>query len=158
MERTCERALELGLRSVAFTDHADFTAATLLSDPARLPTRFRRWVRDGMLAPPPMPLEGYLECLERCRKRFPDLKILSGVELSEPQWHTGPAASLLRQGQFDVVICGQHTLPHERQHPLVQLAGSIGRGRQDDRAHTANVTAAGRLRTGPARGSCGSPS
>jgi histidinol-phosphatase (PHP family) len=51
MERTCERALELGLRSVAFTDHADFTAATLLSDPARLPARFRRWVRDGMLAP-----------------------------------------------------------------------------------------------------------
>lgn len=112
MERTCERALELGLRSVAFTDHADFTAATLLSDPARLPDRFRRWARDGMLAPPPMPLEGYLECLQRCRARFPDLKILSGVELSEPQWHAGPAASLLRQGQFDVVICGQHTLPH----------------------------------------------
>jgi len=112
MERTCERALELGLRSVAFTDHAEFTAATLLSDPARLPDPFRRWVRDGMLAPPPMPLESYLECLERCRKRFPDLKILSGVELSEPQWYAGPAASLLRQGHFDVIICGQHTLPH----------------------------------------------
>jgi histidinol-phosphatase (PHP family) len=112
MERTCERALELGLRSVAFTDHAEFTATTLLSDPARLPARFRRWVRDGMLAPPPMPLEGYLECLQRCRERFPDLQILSGVELSEPQWYAGPAASLLRQGQFDVVICGQHTLPH----------------------------------------------
>jgi len=112
MERTCERALELGLRSVAFTDHAEFTAVTLLSDPARLPARFRRWVRDGMLAPPPMPLEAYLECLERCRKRFPDLKILSGVELSEPQWYAGEAASLLRQGQFDVIVCGQHTLPH----------------------------------------------
>ena len=113
MERTCERAVELGLRSVAFTDHAEFTATTLLGDPSRLPGQFRRWVRDGLLVPPPMPLEGYLECLERCRNRFPELRILSGVELSEPQWHTGPAASLLRQGQFDVVICGQHTLPHE---------------------------------------------
>jgi len=113
MERTCEHAVELGLRSVAFTDHAEFTATTLLGDPALLPGLFRRWVRDGMLVPPPMPLEGYLECLERCRNRFPGLQILSGVELSEPQWHTGPAASLLRQGQFDVVICGQHTLPHE---------------------------------------------
>ena len=112
MERTCERAVELGLRSVAFTDHAEFTATTLLGDPSRLPGQFRRWVRDGMLVPPRMPLEGYLECLERCRNRFPELRILSGVELSEPQWHTGPAASLLRQGQFDVVICGQHTLPH----------------------------------------------
>ena len=57
MERTCERALELGLRSVAFTDHAEFTATTLLGDPALLPGLFRRWVRDGMLVPPPMPLE-----------------------------------------------------------------------------------------------------
>jgi histidinol-phosphatase (PHP family) len=112
MERTCERAVELGLRSVAFTDHAEFTPATILSDPARLPYRFRRWVRDGVLAPPPMPLEGYLEGLQRCRERFRDLRILSGVELSEPQWHAGPAASLLRRGQFDVIICGQHTLPH----------------------------------------------
>jgi histidinol-phosphatase (PHP family) len=112
MEHTCERALELGLRSVAFTDHAEFTATTLLSDPARLPARFRRWVRDGMLAPPPMPLEGYLECLQRCRERFPGLQILSGVELSEPQWYADQAASLLRQGRFDMVVCGQHTLPH----------------------------------------------
>jgi hypothetical protein len=77
MERTCERALELRLRSVAFTDHADFTAATLLSDPARLPAPFRRWVRDGMLAPPPMPLEGYRSACSAAAT-LSDLKILSG--------------------------------------------------------------------------------
>jgi histidinol phosphatase-like PHP family hydrolase len=37
MERTWARAVNLGLRSVAFTDHADFTPWTVLADEARLP-------------------------------------------------------------------------------------------------------------------------
>jgi histidinol-phosphatase (PHP family) len=112
MERTCERARELGLRSLAFTDHAEFTVTTLIGDPGDLPPQFRRWVRGGLLTPPPMPLDEYLECLQRCRDKFPDLHILSGVELSEPHWHAAEAASLLRRGDFGVVVCGQHTLPH----------------------------------------------
>jgi histidinol-phosphatase (PHP family) len=101
MERTCARAVELGLRSVAFTDHADFTVWTLLGDEA-----------GRVLSPPALPLEGYFECLLRCRERFPELEILSGVELSEPHWHSQAAASLLGQGGFDLVICGQHSLHH----------------------------------------------
>jgi histidinol-phosphatase (PHP family) len=112
MERTCERALETGLRSVAFTDHADFTPTTLIGDESRLPAHFRIHIRDGVLRPPPLPLENYLESVARCRERFRDLRILSGVELSEPHWHQEQAASLLRQGDFDIVVCGQHALPH----------------------------------------------
>jgi len=112
MERTCARAVELGLRSVAFTDHADFTAWTLLGDEAGLPAHFRARVTGGVLLPPPLALEGYFECLLRCRERFPELQILSGVELSEPHWHSRAATSLLGQSDFDLVICGQHSLRH----------------------------------------------
>jgi histidinol-phosphatase (PHP family) len=110
MERTCARAVELGLRSVAFTDHADFTAWTLVDDESRFPAQLRAWVTRGVLSPPPLALEGYFECLLRCRERFPELEILSGVELSEPHWHAEAAARLLSQGDFDLVICGQHSL------------------------------------------------
>jgi histidinol-phosphatase (PHP family) len=112
MEQTCARAVGLGLRSVAFTDHADFTAWTLLGNEAGFPANFRAHVTRGVLLPPALALEGYFECLLRCRERFPELQILSGVELSEPHWHSQEAACLLRQGDFDLVICGQHSLHH----------------------------------------------
>ena len=41
---------------------------------------------DGRFEPPPFDVEGYLACVERCRARFPDLRILAGVELGEPHW------------------------------------------------------------------------
>jgi histidinol-phosphatase (PHP family) len=97
---------------VAFTDHADFTPWTLLADGADLPSHLRARVAQGVFTPPALALDDYLECLQRCRDRFPALEILSGVELSEPHWHASEAASLLRQGEFDLVICGQHSLPH----------------------------------------------
>jgi hypothetical protein len=87
MERTCARAVEIGLPSIAFTEHADFTPWTVLAD--KVPPRLRADVSpDGVLVPPVLDLEGYLECLHQCRDRFPDLRILSGVELSEPHWHS----------------------------------------------------------------------
>jgi len=112
MERTCARALNLGLRSVAFTDHADFTVWTVLGDAARVPAYMQGRISRELLTPPPLALDGYLECLQICRERFPELEILSGVELSEPQWHPQAAASLLRRAGFDLVICGQHSLRH----------------------------------------------
>ena len=110
MERTCARAAELGLGSVAFTDHADFTIWTVLADGAALPPALRSHLSGGILTPPALDLDGYQQSLERCRDKFPQLKIWSGVELSEPHWHPGPAAGLLRRGQFDVVVCGLHSL------------------------------------------------
>lgn len=127
MERTCARAAELGLRSVAFTDHADFTVWTVLADGASLPPQLRDHIDGGLLTPPELDLDGYHQCVQRCRDKFPELKIWSGVELSEPHWHPGPAASLLRRGRFDVVVCGLHSL---RRSPEVTREVSEGYAEQ----------------------------
>jgi len=110
MERTCRRAAELGLPAVAFTEHADFTPWTL-SPRVELPRRWRDLVTDGVLTPPPPDVTGYLECLERCRKRHSGLRIISGVELGEPHWHQEQAAELLESGKIERVLASLHSAP-----------------------------------------------
>ncbi|MFI6513805.1 PHP domain-containing protein [Streptosporangium sp. NPDC050855] len=109
MEGTCERAVEIGLSSLAFTEHADFTPWTLRED-TEIPDAWRVLVTDGVLTPPELDLDGYLECLQRCRDRFPDLRILSGVELSEPHRHGHRFDRVLRAGRFDRVLGSVHSI------------------------------------------------
>jgi histidinol-phosphatase (PHP family) len=110
MERTCARAVEIGLGCLAFTEHAELTSWTLLG--GELPPGMRAKVTsDGALVPPVLDVDGYLECLQRCRDLFPGLRILSGVELSEPHWHARRTAELLDQGGFDRVLGSVHSLP-----------------------------------------------
>lgn len=86
MARTCRRAIDLGLASVAFTEHAD-------------------WARgDGAV----VSLAGYLECIADCRRRFPQLRILSGIELGEPHQHAAAASTILATTQFDRVLASVH--------------------------------------------------
>jgi histidinol-phosphatase (PHP family) len=93
MARTCERAVAIGLPALAFTDHADFTAVTR---------------PNGVVdEPPPFDVDGYFAELQRCRDRFPQLRILSGVELGEPHWHPDSAKALLGAG-FDRVLGSVH--------------------------------------------------
>src|SRR2546427_302661 len=75
MERSCERAIELGLPAVAFTDHADFVK-----------------VHEDQYC---VDIAGYLDSVERCRTKFPGLRILSGVELGEPHWFPAETAAVL---------------------------------------------------------------
>jgi histidinol-phosphatase (PHP family) len=96
MYRTCEQAAAVGIPAVAFTEHADYTTWTVM---------------EGLLTPPELDVDGYLECLRRCRERFPDLRIMSGVELGEPHWHKTAVAALLDAGQFDRVLGSLHCLP-----------------------------------------------
>lgn len=110
MEETCRRAVELGLPSVAFTEHADLTPWTL--DPGTVV--LDEWsdrVAGDVLTPPPLDLDGYRACLERCRERYPSLRILSGVELSEPHWHGAQARILLARGGFERVLASVHSAP-----------------------------------------------
>jgi len=108
MERTCARAVEIGLPCVAFTEHADFTRWTLSGAP---PPGVRAQVtEDGMFVPPAFDVAGYLECLQRCRERFPELRILSGVELGEPHWHVTESTRLLDTGAFDRVLGSVHSI------------------------------------------------
>jgi histidinol-phosphatase (PHP family) len=112
MERSCARAVALGLPSIAFTEHADFTAWVV--DPevrARLQPATAAWLLpDGRFRPPPLDAPAYLACVQRCRELFPGLRILSGTELGEPHWHEEPVRALLGTGTFDRVLGSVHSL------------------------------------------------
>jgi histidinol-phosphatase (PHP family) len=94
MEATCARAVEIGLPSVAFTEHVDHTA------------------RSG-----PFDAEGYLAAVERCRDRFPGLRILTGVELGEPHWDAADTQALLAGGRFERILASLHSAPELDGHP-----------------------------------------
>jgi histidinol-phosphatase (PHP family) len=111
MERSCARAVELGLPSVAFTEHADLTRWTI--SPAfapQLPERFRVLVApDSTISPPDLDVAGYMDCVRHCRERFPELRIVSGVELGEPHWHAERTRAVLATG-FDRVLGSVHSI------------------------------------------------
>ncbi|MEW1838684.1 PHP domain-containing protein [Nonomuraea angiospora] len=116
MERTCARAVESGLPAVAFTEHVDFTASAVHAGDLDEYPQLKPFVTPtGTLAPPRFDSDGYLECVRRCRDRFPGLRIITGVELGEPHWYADEVASLLDAGQFDRVLGSLHCLPVGRQ-------------------------------------------
>lgn len=112
MERTCERAVEIGLPSIAFTEHADFSASEMTPE-NWFPEHWRRYVEvvegRSILTPPEIDLTNYLKTLEHCRERFPRLRILSGVELSEAHWFPERTADLVARGGFQRILASLHT-------------------------------------------------
>lgn len=106
MDATCARAVELGIPSIAFTEHVDFTPfrAGFLAE------HFGHLVADGILTAPVLDVAGYLEGIERCRAAYPDLTILTGMEVGQPHLHGDEIAALLSQGTFDRVIGSLHCL------------------------------------------------
>ena len=114
MEGSCARAVELGLPAIAFTEHVDVTRWVIPpSLRERMHVHGRRVAADGRFDPPPLDLEGYRASLERCRARFPSLRILSGVELGEPHWFPDEVDRLLASGAFDRVLGSQHSVEHD---------------------------------------------
>ncbi|HUY10376.1 MAG TPA: PHP domain-containing protein [Candidatus Dormibacteraeota bacterium] len=111
MVESCRRAVALGLKVVAFTDHADYSE---LAGGARLD------------------LTGYLEALAYCRRAFPRLSVWSGVELGEPHRFPMEAAILLRQGHFDLVLGSLHS---------IIFGNSVLELSEPDRLHEADPTA-----------------
>ena len=90
MEASCERALALGLPAVAFTEHADWAL-----------------VHEGQHT---LDIHGYLDAVERCRAKFRDLRILTGVELGEPHWYPNETASVLAAAPLDRVLGSIHCI------------------------------------------------
>jgi histidinol-phosphatase (PHP family) len=90
MDQSCERALELGLPAIAFTEHADWAL-----------------VHEGQH---PVDIEGYFESVERCRAKFPDLRILTGIELGEPHWYPEETRTVLAAGPLDQVLGSVHCI------------------------------------------------
>lgn len=109
MARTCARAVEIGLPAVAFTEHLDHTAWHLGAGAGDFLTGLAG--PDSVLTPPAFDPAGYLAAIERCRDRFPDLRILSGVEIGEPHRHGSACARVLGTGPFDRVLGSLHALP-----------------------------------------------
>ena len=112
MERTCERAVEIGLPSISFTEHADFSPWTLTRTNV-IPEQWEPYVDSSsgrdVLYPPAVDIENYIRTLEHCRERFPQLRILSGVELSEAHWFPEQTADLISRGGFQRILASLHT-------------------------------------------------
>ena len=90
MERSCEKALEVGLPAIAFTEHADWAL-----------------VHEGQHS---VDIAGYLDAVDRCRARFPNLRILTGVELGEPHLYPKETAEILAAGPLDRVLGSIHSI------------------------------------------------
>ena len=120
MERSCERALELGLPAVAFTEHADFTVWAEDDPGGRsaedLPGEDHAGSAEAGLALPgrtrirPLDVGGYQASLELCRERFPELRIISGIEAGEPHLFAGSVSAVLKAAPFDRVLGSLHCL------------------------------------------------
>lgn len=90
MADTCRRGIELGLPSIAFTEHAD-------------------WIRGDKAV---FDAGAYFECIDQCRKAYPGLRILSGIEMGEPHRYVDRATELLALG-FDRVVGSVHCIEWE---------------------------------------------
>lgn len=107
MDATCAQAIGIGLPAIAFTEHVDFTPFRA----GYLVNKFSHIVTDGILTAPDLDAEGYLESVENCRARYPELRILTGLEVGQPHRHGAELTDLLAKGTFDRVIGSLHCLP-----------------------------------------------
>lgn len=108
MVATCEQAVRIGLPAVAFTEHFDFDGWRI--DPQFVKGTEQVKVDEGVMTPAPLDVEGYLECIDRCRHRFPELRILTGVEYGQPHLFDERAAQLVDLTSLDRVNGSLHTL------------------------------------------------
>ncbi|WP_280483898.1 PHP domain-containing protein [Nocardia farcinica] len=121
MESSCARAEALGLPSIAFTEHADFTPWTITPETyARLSPRYQQMVTpDNLLLPPIFDVGGYMQAIDRCRTSFPDLKIHTGIELGEPNIHVTATRDVLSQGEFDRILASSHSIDVSGEYHMV---------------------------------------
>jgi len=103
IEALCRRALDLGFREIAITEHAEWHPAY-------------RGTFD---------IAGYFNELERCRSLFASegLSLLSGVELGNPHDYPGEATQLVNDYPFEVRIASLHWLYGENIHDAFCFAG-----------------------------------
>lgn len=106
MARSCERALALGIPSIAFTEHLEFAAGAEGDVGAATEGRWQNLIK-------PLDVAGYLASIDECRERYPGLRVLSGVEAGEPHLFAASAAAVVSAHKFDRVLGSLHAIPHE---------------------------------------------
>lgn len=127
MHATCARAVAIGLPALAFTEHVDLTPWALHG--RSLPQHYRGHVGpDGRFLGAPLDVAAYLLEIDQCRHAFPDLRILSGIELSEGHWHPGPVAELLAAVDLDRVVGSVHALVDLQADPCCSAHVEVGDG------------------------------
>jgi len=120
MQRTCERAVQIGLPALVFTEHLDLDDAWR-AEPQDFPPSCSPFITvDGHLMAPRLDVEGYIDSIDRCRHQFPDLRILTGVEFGQPHLFEKQARRLLDPTSLDRVNGSLHTLAcgDERAEPV----------------------------------------
>ncbi|MHB8394376.1 MAG: histidinol-phosphatase HisJ family protein [Candidatus Dormibacteria bacterium] len=110
MEKTCAQATELGLKAVAFTEHADYSP---------------------IAAGAKLDIDGYRDSLARCQRLFPHLQLWSGVELGEPHRFPRAAADVLARGSFDLVLGSVHCIVADERMVDCSTLGSENSGSPD---------------------------
>jgi histidinol-phosphatase (PHP family) len=125
MVRTCEQAVATGLPAVAFTEHLEFTEGAAGDAIVNTATDHRWWSRIK-----PLDVTGYLASIERCRERFPELRIWSGVEAGESHLFGASAGAIVRGNAFDRVLGSLHAVPYQGR--LVSADALFGRMPDDD--------------------------
>jgi histidinol-phosphatase (PHP family) len=111
MVGSCEWAMQIGLPAIAFTEHLDHTVWRIAVEGPYVMERLTSLAGpDGLLTPPAFDAGGYLAAIETCRERFPQLHILSGLEVGEPHRHAEQCAQILAAGRFDRVLGSLHTI------------------------------------------------
>jgi histidinol-phosphatase (PHP family) len=106
MVAACARAVELGVPSVAFTEHVDAHSPQPGDGIHHRDLTWHRW--SGRR---PLDVAGYLASIAQCRDRFADLRILAGIEAGEPHLFGSVSAQVLATGRFDRVLGSLHLLP-----------------------------------------------
>ncbi len=142
MIRTCERAVELGLPSIAFTEHLDMTP-WYIPEAAKveMPDDMAAHVgHDSCLHAPEIDFDGYFDSIEQCRSRFGgDLRILTGMEIGEPHWFPDKVAELLNSGRFERVLGSLHSMTIDGQPRLIdewfRTEGIHSDGEGDEAGH-----------------------
>lgn len=111
MDRICERAVRIGLPAVVFTEHLDFEDAWRADD-GDIGEHAQKYIDEtGHVTLPAFDLDGYLDAIERVRRRYPELSILTGVEFGQPHVWESRATHILSSGTIDRVNGSLHMLP-----------------------------------------------
>jgi histidinol-phosphatase (PHP family) len=104
--RACERAVEIGLPAIAFTEHLDFTVWDA-ADRATAQGLQDRHPANQL----PIDVDLYAETIWEARQRFPQLRIWSGVEAGEPHLFGASVAAHLSATPVDRILGSLHSLP-----------------------------------------------
>jgi histidinol-phosphatase (PHP family) len=108
MVRSCEQAVAMGLPAIAFTEHLEFTVGGAGDAIVDVATDHRWWGRIR-----PLDVTGYMASIEDCRQRFPELRILSGVEAGEPHLFAASAGAVVHGHAFERVLGSLHAVPYQ---------------------------------------------